>query len=606
MKYKEALKKDPIGWKKAVKEEYERMESHGVFKPIPKNELPPGTKVLTSTWAMKQKANGTKRARVNARGYEQKEGVHYHKDGVSSPVVNEASIFIILTLIVMARMHTDMNDVKGAFLNGVFSKQEELYMEVPEGFHEYYGWEVVLLLLKTIYGLKQAAYEYWIALLKAIRQVGMARSKADPCVYFRWTKNGLNMWSSWVDDLLSCAVEDEDLTQGREAIKTHFSLDEVGPLEEYVGCKIEYNKDEGDIKLTQPVLIQSLEDEFDLSEVKPTMIPAAAGSMLMKSEEKMVDEATHYTYRKGTGKLIHLTKYSRPETYNAVRELSRQGSNPVPAHLKAMYKVMKYCLTTRERGLILKPNAKWDGKDKSFKFVIHGESDSDYAKCPITRRSVSGWGAFLCGAPYARKSKMQPTVAQSVTEAETNAAASCANDMVYGKDFIESLGLQVELPMILYVDNKGAVDLLNSWSVSGATRHIAVKLNYIRELKEQGIISIKWKAGEDNSADLFTKNLDRKTFEKHAAKYIDLAGDMYDQVRDNEEDEAATTEGTIEVTTVMCDSGGVSEVGIGESHRTGVSLQDRETRLETAQSEQVHSERTHSERAVAGKVTSQD
>jgi hypothetical protein len=384
MKYDEAMKKDPVGWTKAVDEEYERMKEHEVFKAVPKDSLPPGTKVLSTTWAMKQKANGTKRARLNARGFEQRDGEHYYSENISSPVVNEASIFIILILIAMARMCTDLNDVKGAFLNGLFSKGEKLYMEVPQGFHKFYGYAVVLLLLKTIYGLKQAAYEYWVALLKAIRAVGMTRNKAGPCVYFRWTKNGLNMWSSWVDDLLSCGVENEDLKQGREAIKEHFSLDEVGPLEEYVGCKIEYNKEEGYIKITQPVLLQSFEDKFDLSDTKPTMIPATPGSVLAESEERLVNEQEHYEYQKGTGKLIHLTKYSRPEIYNATRDLSRQGSKPVPAHVKAMKKVMKYCLTTRDRGLLLKPNKRWDGKDKTFKFVIHGESDSDYAKCTVT------------------------------------------------------------------------------------------------------------------------------------------------------------------------------------------------------------------------------
>ena len=122
---------------------------------------------------MKQKANGTKRARVNARGFEQKPGVHFDAASISSPVVNEASIFLILIITCVACMATDVNDVKGAFLNVDFSRGERLYMGVPEGFHRYYGSNVVLLLLKTIYGLKQVAIEYWRALLKALNMIGM-------------------------------------------------------------------------------------------------------------------------------------------------------------------------------------------------------------------------------------------------------------------------------------------------------------------------------------------------------------------------------------------------------------------------------------------------
>jgi hypothetical protein len=60
----------------------------------------------------------------------------------------------------MARMVTDVNDIKGAFLNGKFSKGEQLDKEVSDSFERFYPSKVVLLLLKTIYDLKQAAHEY--------------------------------------------------------------------------------------------------------------------------------------------------------------------------------------------------------------------------------------------------------------------------------------------------------------------------------------------------------------------------------------------------------------------------------------------------------------
>jgi hypothetical protein len=73
-------------------------------------------------------------------------GIQYNETGRSSPAVNEASIFIILILIAMTGFMNDVNDVKG----GTFSNEENLYMEVPQGFHLYYGYEVELLLMKTL------------------------------------------------------------------------------------------------------------------------------------------------------------------------------------------------------------------------------------------------------------------------------------------------------------------------------------------------------------------------------------------------------------------------------------------------------------------------
>ena len=114
---------------------------------------------------------------------------------------------------------------------------------------------------------------------------------------------------------------------------------------------------------------------------------------------------------------------------------------------------------------------------------------------------------------------MQKFVTTSVTEAECVAATSCVQDMLFGMRFLESLGLKVKKPMTLYMDNKGGVDLFNNWSISGNTRAVAIRFAYIRELKEAGTLEIKWIKGTENTADLFTKNLENKTFEKHEREF---------------------------------------------------------------------------------------
>ena len=73
--------------------------------------------------------------------------------------------------------------------------------------------------------------------------------------------------------------------------------------------------------------------------------------------------------------------------------------------------------------------------------------------------------------------------------------------------------------MILKVDNKGAVNFVNGWSVAGQTRHIKNKQYFLRELKEVGILKIVWKNGEEMTSDIFTKNLSVSLFEKHGSKF---------------------------------------------------------------------------------------
>jgi hypothetical protein len=92
--------------------------------------------------------------------------------------------------------------------------------------------------------------------------------------------------------------------------------------------------------------------------------------------------------------------------------------------------------------------------------------------------------------------------------------------MLYTERIIDSLGLQVQLPMILEVDNKGAVDLENNYSVEGRTRHVETRQYFLRQLKEENIIKVIWTPGDLNSIDLCTKNLARADFEKHTKAYV--------------------------------------------------------------------------------------
>jgi glutamine synthetase type III len=72
--------------------------------------------VLTTTWVMKKKPNGSCRARINARGFEQWDGLHYDSSSTSSPVTNDTTIRVIFTLAMLARWKGYVIDVKGAFL----------------------------------------------------------------------------------------------------------------------------------------------------------------------------------------------------------------------------------------------------------------------------------------------------------------------------------------------------------------------------------------------------------------------------------------------------------------------------------------------------------
>jgi hypothetical protein len=76
--YQQAMKSaDKEKWEAAVNDEHQSMVKHEVWTLVSKSVIINDDKVITTTWAMKRKANGTYRTRLNVRGYEQVEGLHF-------------------------------------------------------------------------------------------------------------------------------------------------------------------------------------------------------------------------------------------------------------------------------------------------------------------------------------------------------------------------------------------------------------------------------------------------------------------------------------------------------------------------------------------------
>ena len=88
-----------------------------------------------------------------------------------------------------------------------------------------------------------------------------------------------------------------------------------------------------------------------------------------------------------------------------------------------------------------------------MKMRIKGKSDSEYMKDP-SRHNVNGLACYLEGCTVSMALKMMPVIALSVTEAELYAGIQCVQDMLFTWRVLLSIGIEVELPMILEVDNK--------------------------------------------------------------------------------------------------------------------------------------------------------
>ena len=163
---------------------------------------------------------------------------------------------------------------------------------------------------------------------------------------------------------------------------------------------------------------------------------------------------------------------------------------------------------TKGKALVLKPT-------KTVKWSMKAYSDSDFAGDADTRRSVSGYVIYLNDSPIAWRSKGQKSVTLSSTESEYVATSEVAMEIVYLARMMEFLEVHMEYPIIVYVDNIGAIYLATSAKTGNRTKHVDTRYHFVREYVENGLLKVAFVRSAENTANIMTKNLGTEWYNKH-------------------------------------------------------------------------------------------
>ena len=512
-------------WREAIRLEFKQMQKNKVWRKEGLDHLPRNRKGIGTKWVFKQKKNGVYRARLVVKGYDQVAGVDFQYN--FAPVTSEVTLRILLVLWVLEDYFAEVADVQTAFLHG--DLEEELFIKIPIGYKEFLAENnesidhKYLQLEKSTYGLVQAARSWWKKFTAVLKEELMFQQhENDSCLLQRTDASGKVFLIVYVDD---CFVVG-DKTAVKKAlgeIQGFFNITRSENIEDFIGCNI---KREGNkILLSQPDLIKKMIEKFKdkIKDMKEYDTPAPTSSHIVRcsDEEVGLTEDEQKDFRSGVGSLLYLLKHSRPELSNSVRELSKVMDRANKAHEKALYRVVRFVEQTKERCLVLAPVR------EKLTWELKGYCDSDFAGDTDTRRSVSGFVIYLCGAVIAWRSKGQKSVSLSSTEAEYVAISEVAMEILYVAGILKFLGVPLEYPITVNVDNIGAVYLSKNATTGSRTKHIDTRYHFVREYIEDGIVKVQFVRSEDNHADIFTKNLNTETFGRHC----DAIG-MYDKEAD--------------------------------------------------------------------------
>ena len=100
--------------------------------------------------------------------------------------------------------------------------------------------------------------------------------------------------------------------------------------------------------------------------------------------------------------------------------------------------------------------------------------DCDWAACPNTRRSITGYVIKFGESLVSWKSKKQQTVSRSSAEAEYRSMTSAVSEITWLLGLFKELGVNVQLPITIFSDSKSAIQLVANLVLHERTKHIEI------------------------------------------------------------------------------------------------------------------------------------
>lgn len=401
----------------------------------------------------------------------------------------------------------------------------------------------VLRVNRALQGHPESARLWEKHIDELLRKMGLTPSIHEPCLYSGYYKGQHVLFLRQVDDFAISAANPSTCNQLIDEINTHMKnkIHKLGTLTRFNGVDIEQTRQY--VKISNKTYIDKIMKKKDFTELPPEKYPLPMNSNnewqeklemaqpATTEELQALEEKYGYTYRQAIGEMIYILVTCRPDISYALIKLSQYSSAPSAVHFEATHHLLHYLHQTSNDGIYYwrkTPNLKLAYKehqqprDKNYKTAIHAHPnkastfvDSDWGGDRKHRRSTSGYAIMVAGGTVLYKTKFQPTIALSSTEAEFTAACDAGSCSLYIRSLLNHIMVPQEEATPIYEDNNGAILMANAGKPTRRTRHVELKHFAIQDWVQKDLLIMKWISTHNNCSDSFTKALTKMLQYKH-------------------------------------------------------------------------------------------
>ncbi|GKA37805.1 ribonuclease H-like domain-containing protein [Tanacetum coccineum] len=277
----------------------------------------------------------------------------------------------------------------------------------------------------------------------------------------------------YVDDIVLTASSESLLQQIIRSLHQEFAMTDLGSLNYFLGISV--TRDSSGLFLSQKKYAIEILDRAHMDNCNPSRTP-------IDTESKLGSD----------GDPVCLYMHDPRET-----------------HFSALKRILRYVRDTLDYGLQL--------FSSSTTYLV-AYSDADWAGCPTTRRSTSGYCVFLGNNLLSWSSKRQPTLSHSSAEVEYRGVANAVAETYWLRNLLRELHTSLSSATLVYCDNVSTVYLSCNPVQHQHTKHIEIDIHFVRDLVAAGQVRVLHVPSRYQFADIFTKGLPSALFEEFRSR----------------------------------------------------------------------------------------
>lgn len=452
--------------------------------------------ILGFLWVYTKKADHRLKARLTCRG-DQEDG---HEAGAwAAPMITYVLLLLLLKVGLMRQWCFAVLDVQQAFLKADITRP--VFMRPPPEAKAPRGH--VLRIRKSLYGLGDAALQWFLLLRRLLLEYGLQQNPWHPCVF----SNTELLVGVFVDDMPVFGATYHAVDKLRTFLEERTVSTTIQTTSgRLLGMGFTY--DDGAKILTLDFLEyeRALLARFEVPvDSRPRRTPMSADLHLVRTATR----ESHPRYREAVGCLLHLCKI-RFDLNNSVRTLCRFSDYNGPQHWHAVQHVLHYIKGTLGQTLTLRGDCQLPHRS----LIVY--SDASWGDDHQDRRGTSGMVLLYGGEVFHASSRTQSVVARSSCESELMAMNEASSEVLFLRRVLAAMGEDMSAPTPVLSDSQSAIALTARPFMSARSRHIDMRRIGIRQLLDEGVVSLHWVNTASMWADIQTKNLRVLVFQRLA------------------------------------------------------------------------------------------